>query len=67
MKLALGRVCENRGQLDEAAAAYGQAAELDPSWSAPRVAALGVRLRQGDAAGALVGLRGLPEELRTIG
>ena len=67
MKLALGRVFESRGQLDEAAAAYGQAAELDPSWSAPRVAALGVRLRQGDAEGALAGLRALPEELRTSG
>ena len=67
VKLALGRVFESRGQLDEAATAYGQAAELDSSWSAPRVAALGVRLRQGDAAGALAGLRALPEDLRTSG
>jgi tetratricopeptide (TPR) repeat protein len=63
----LGRVFESRGQLDEAAAAYGRAAELDPSWPAPRVLALGVRLRQGDAASALAGLRALPEDLRTSG
>jgi tetratricopeptide (TPR) repeat protein len=67
VKLALGRVFESRGQLDQAAAAYGEAAQLDPSWYAPRIAALGVRLQQGDAAGALAGLRALPEELRTSG
>ncbi len=67
VKLSLGRVYESRGQLDEAAGAYGQAAELDPSWPTPRVAAMGVRLRQGDAKGALAGLRALPEELRTSG
>ena len=65
--LDLGWVFESRGQLDQAAAAYGHAAELDPSWSAPRVAALGLRLRQGDAAGALAGLRALPEDLKTSG
>ena len=63
----LGWVFESRGQLDQAAAAYGHAAELDPSWSAPRVAALSLRLRQGDAAGALAGLRALPEDLNTSG
>ena len=67
VKLALGRVFESRGQLDQAAPAYGEAAELDPSWPAPRVAALGVRLRQGDVAGALTGVRALPEDLRTSG
>ena len=68
VKLALGRVYENRGQLDEAAGRLRpRPRELDPSWSAPRVAALGVRLRQGDAAGALAGLRALPEDLRTSG
>ena len=65
--LDLGSVFERRGQLDQAAAAYDHAAELDPSWSAPRVAALGLRLRQGDAKGALAGLRALPEGLRTSG
>jgi superkiller protein 3 len=65
--LALGRVFESRGQLDQAAAAYAKAVELDPSWSAPRVAALGVQLKQGDAKGALAGLRALPMELRTSG
>jgi tetratricopeptide (TPR) repeat protein len=67
VRLALGRVFESRGQLDQAEAAYGEAAELDPSWAAPRVAALGVRLKQGDAKGALAGLRALPEALRTPG
>ena len=65
--LQLGRVFESRGQLDDAATAYGRAAELDPSWPAPRVAALGLRLRKGDAAGALTGLRALPEDLRKSG
>ena len=66
-KLALGRVFESRGQLDQAREAYGEAAALDPSWPAPRIAVLGVRLRQGDADGALTALRALPEELRTTG
>ena len=65
--LDLGVVFERRGQLAEAAAAYGHAAELDPSWSAPRVAALSLRLGQGDAKGALAGLRALPENLQTSG
>ncbi|HVQ28990.1 MAG TPA: tetratricopeptide repeat protein [Vicinamibacteria bacterium] len=65
--LQLGRVFESRGQLDDAATAYGRAAELDPSWPAPRVAALSLRLRKGDAAGALTGLRALPEDLRKSG
>jgi tetratricopeptide (TPR) repeat protein len=66
-KLALGRVFESRGQLEPATTAYGDAAALDPSWPAPRVATLGVRSRQGDVAGALDGLRALPAELRTTG
>jgi tetratricopeptide (TPR) repeat protein len=66
-KLALGRVFESRGQLDQAREAYGEAAALDSSWPAPRVAVLGVRLRQGDADGALSALRALPEGLRTTG
>jgi len=66
-ELALGRVLEARGQLDRAAEAYGQAARLDPSWPAPRIAALGVRFRKGDADGALAALRALPEEFRTTG
>ena len=65
--LDLGHVFEIRGQLDQAALAYGRAAELDPSWSAPRVAALALRLRQGDAQGALAGMRALPEDLRRSG
>ena len=66
-KLALGRVFESRGQLEQARTAYGEAAALDPSWPAPRIAVLGVRLRQGDADGALSALRALPEGLRTTG
>ena len=66
-KLALGRVFEGRGQLEQATTAYSEAAGLDPSWPAPRVAALGVRRRQGDAAGALDGLRALPADVRTTG
>jgi tetratricopeptide (TPR) repeat protein len=67
VKLEVGRVFESRGQLDRATAAYGEAAALDPSWPAPRLAALEVRRRQGDAAGALADLRALPEELRKTG
>jgi tetratricopeptide (TPR) repeat protein len=67
VKLALGRVFESRGQLQPAAASYGEASVLDPSWAAPPVAALDLRLRQGDAAGSLTGLRGLPEDLRASG
>jgi tetratricopeptide (TPR) repeat protein len=66
-QLTTGRVFESRGQLDPARVAYAAAAELDPSWPAPRLAALGVQLKQGDAPGALVGLRALPEALRTSG
>lgn len=65
--LDLGHVFEIRGQRDQAALAYGHAAELDPSWPAPRVAALALRLRQGDVAGALAGVRALPEDLRKSG
>jgi tetratricopeptide (TPR) repeat protein len=67
VKRDLGRVFESRGQLDRAAAAYGEAAGLDPSWPAPRVAALGVKLRGGDAAGALSGLRALPGDFPSTG
>jgi len=67
VKLEVGRVFEKRGQLDRAAIAYGQAAELDPSWPAPRLAALDIRWRQGDADGALAEWRALPEEFRTTG
>ena len=67
VRLALGRVFESRGQLEQAASAYAEAARLDPSWAAPRVAALELRLREGDADGALAELRALPQELRASG
>jgi tetratricopeptide (TPR) repeat protein len=66
-KLAVGRVFESRGQLPQAANAYEEAAGLDPTWGAPRIGALRVQLRQGDASGALAGLRALPGELKASG
>jgi Flp pilus assembly protein TadD len=66
-KHVLGRVFESRGQLEQARAAYGEAAALDPSWPAPRLAVLAVRLREGDADGALAALRALSGELRAAG
>lgn len=67
VKLQAGRVFENRGQLDQAAIAYDEAAALDSTWPAPRLASLAVQMKQGDGAGALAGLRALPEELRATG
>jgi tetratricopeptide (TPR) repeat protein len=64
VKLILGRVYASRGQLPEAGAAYDEAARLDPSWPAPRVAALELFLRQGGADQALAGLLALPEEMK---
>jgi tetratricopeptide (TPR) repeat protein len=66
-KLAVGRVFESRGQLPQAAAAFEQAAGLDPTWGAPRIGALRIALREGDAAAALARLRALPHELKTSG
>jgi tetratricopeptide (TPR) repeat protein len=66
-KLTLGRAHESGGQLDQAAASYAEAAQLDPTWPAPRVAALGLSLKRGDAAGALAGLRALGPEQAASG
>ena len=66
-QLVLGRVFDRRGQLDTAKSAYGEATTLDPTWPAPRIASLGLQLRQGDATGALAALRALPGQLRTSG
>jgi tetratricopeptide (TPR) repeat protein len=66
-KLAVGRVFESRNQLPQAAAAFEEAASLDPGWGAPQIGGLRVRLRQGDAPGALAGLRALPDEHRISG
>jgi len=66
-KLAVARVFESRGQLPQAGTAYDQAAGLDPTWGAPRIGALRVRLREGDARGALAGLRDLPDALKASG
>ncbi len=67
VKLTLGQVFESRGQLDQANAAYTEAAGLDTSWPAPRVAMLSLQQRGGDADGALAGVRALPDELRRSG
>jgi Tfp pilus assembly protein PilF len=67
VRLEVGRVFESRKQPEQAAAAYAEAAGLDPTWAAPRVARLALQLEGGDAAGALAGLRALPEEMRASG
>jgi tetratricopeptide (TPR) repeat protein len=67
VKQLLGRVFESRGQLDQANAAYTEAAGLDTSWPAPRVAMLALQFRKGDVDGALAGVRALPEELKRSG
>ena len=67
VKLMLGRVFESRGQLDQANAAYTEAAGLDTTWPAPRVAMLGLQFRTGDVDGALAGVRALPPELKRSG
>jgi tetratricopeptide (TPR) repeat protein len=66
-KQALARALESGGQLDQALAAYGETAQLDPSWPAPQIGALRVKLAKGDAAGALAGLRALPAEATASG
>jgi len=66
-KLSLGRVFESRGQLDQANAAYAEAAALDPTWAAPRVAPLALQSRSGNAEAALAGVRALPAELQRSG
>ncbi len=65
VKLAVGRVFESRGQLDEAAWPPTAGRGPRPTWAAPHVAALGVPLRKGDAAGGARGLRALPEDLQS--
>jgi len=66
-KLEVGRVFESRGQFPQAGTAYDEAAGLDPTWGAPRIGALRVQLREGDASGALARLRALPDELKGSG
>jgi tetratricopeptide (TPR) repeat protein len=67
VKLLLGRVFESRGQLDQANATYTEAAGLDTTWPAPRVAMLALQFRKGDVDGALAGVRALPDELKRSG
>lgn len=67
VQVELGRTYASRGQTDEARAAYLKAAELDPTWPLPRVAALGLELDRGDAKAALSGLRALPEPMQAAG
>jgi tetratricopeptide (TPR) repeat protein len=67
VRLEVGRVFESREQPKQAAAAYAEAAGLDPTWAAPRVAMLALQLEGGDEAGALAGLRALPDQMRASG
>jgi tetratricopeptide (TPR) repeat protein len=67
VKLEVGRVYESREQPDQAAAAYEEAAALDPTWATPRVAMLRLRFRGGDTEGTLAGLRALPDPMRATG
>ena len=67
VKRVVGVVFESRGQLDQAASTYEAAAALDPTWAAPRVAALGVQYRKGDVEGTLKALRALPPEVLASG
>ena len=50
--LFLGRLHEDAGRLDDAAASYEAALALDPRSQSARLALSHVRLRRGDAAGA---------------
>ncbi|HYN05422.1 MAG TPA: tetratricopeptide repeat protein [Vicinamibacteria bacterium] len=52
--LFLGRLDEDAGRLDDAAASYEAALALDPRSQSARLALSHVRLRRGDAAGARV-------------
>jgi Tfp pilus assembly protein PilF len=67
VKLVAGRVAESRGQIAEAGTAYAESAALDPTWPAPKIAALALRLHEGDAEAALAGLRALPPEVQAAG
>ena len=67
VKLEVGRMFESREQREQAAGAYEQAAGLDPTWAAPRIAALALQLGGGDADATLAGLRALPDEMRATG
>jgi len=67
VSLEVGRVFESRKQPQQAAAEYEKAAALDPTWAAPRIALLALKLQAGDTDGALAGLRALPEEMQATG
>jgi tetratricopeptide (TPR) repeat protein len=67
VKLEVGRVYESREQLNQARPAYEEAAALDPTWAAPQVAILALRLREGNTEETLAGLRALPDEMRATG
>jgi superkiller protein 3 len=67
VKLAVGRIFESRGQLDQAVAAYRDAGTLDPSSFAPRLAAISLQYRKGDLDGSLAEIRKLPADLQQGG
>ncbi len=63
VRLAVGRIFEARGQLDQAVSSYREAATLDPALAGARLAALQLQYRRGDVDGALAELKKLPAEL----
>jgi tetratricopeptide (TPR) repeat protein len=67
VKLAVGRIFESRGQLDQAVNSYREAASLDPALGGARLAALQLQYRRGDADGALAEVKKLPAELARSG
>lgn len=67
VKLAVGRIFEQRGQLDQAVTSYREAATLDPALVGARLAALQLQYRRGDVDGALAEVKKLPPDLAQSG
>ncbi len=63
VKLAVGRIFESRGQLDQAVSSYREAATLDPALVGARLAAMDLQYRRGDVDGALAEIKKLPADL----
>jgi tetratricopeptide (TPR) repeat protein len=67
VKLAVGRLFESRGQLDQAVSSYREAATLDPALASARLAALQLQYRRGDIDGALDEIKKLPPDVAQAG
>lgn len=67
VKLAVGRLFESRGQLDQAVSSYREAASLDPALASARLAALQLQYRRGDVDGALSEIKKLPPDVAQAG